>query len=127
MAQETIRVTGLREFERAILLSEGKLREGVPLALHEAGEIVAKDVRPRLAPYSEATAAGVVTQVSKSRSYAGTVYVLQSRRKTRVLARRRPNYGGLQMRHGFLPALSAKAPEVELALEALVDSIVSDF
>ncbi len=116
MAQATIRVQGLRELHRDFRKMSKDLSRDVDRELKEAAQIVADDARRRLAPFSARSAAGIRPRV---RGF-GRVSVEQSRRRT---TGKRPDWGARQMRLDFLPALRAKAPEVERALDEMLDRL----
>ncbi len=117
----TVKVTGLRQLERAIVESNVELNLFLREGLLALAEPVARDIRSRYAPYSQQGAAGVKAKVTKP----GNALVAQTLRKSRSPLRRRRNFGGLMMRTAFLPALDAHKHEIEAGFEALLTDIAA--
>lgn len=114
---ETVRVTGLAEVRRAFNeVAENTPRE-FPKELRKVAEPVRAATAALLAPYNSATAAGVKTRIR-----GASALVQQSMRKT---TGQHPNYGGLQMRHGFLPALASNEDEIVKGVEDMLDRVIN--
>lgn len=121
-----VTVEGLTELTRAC----DELADRIPFVLRDelgsrVGEPVARETRSMFVSADLAspatsrlkTADGVKTQVTR----AGEVLVIQTDRKSRKLARRRHNYGRLQLKHGFFPALDAKEGDTVRTIGLIVD------
>ncbi len=113
---ETVRVTGLAETRSAFRKAAAGPKNEFPKALRKVAEPVRQTTSALLAPYSSTTAAGV-----RSRVKTASVSVQQSLRKT---TGDHPNYGGLQMRRGFLPALARNEREIIAGVEDMLDDII---
>jgi hypothetical protein len=110
----TVRVTGLRETRKAFEKGSDELK-GFEEELKRIAEPVARDVSHRLGKYDSRSAGGV-----KVRRHGFEVSVRQTLRKT---TGKRGDYGSLQMREAFLPALSQHEPEVNREVEQWLDRI----
>lgn len=98
----------------------GGLSKEVDKELKEAAKIVSDDAKPRLARYSANSATGIRPRVKGF----GRAYVEQSRRRT---TGKRPDFGALQMRKAFLPALSAKEGEVVDHIDKMLGRLGGDY
>lgn len=87
-------------------------------ALRLAAEPVKKEAKRLAQPYSPRTAAGI-----RIRRKLTTVRVEQGQRKTTGY---HPNYGPLQMRRMFEPALEDHKAEVTAAVAAAIDDLVKE-
>lgn len=114
-----VRVSGLRELQRACRASEREVRLGVRSRLREAAEPV------RAA--AEQLAVGNIRNIGAAWSRmrtgvtASAVYVAPAARRRGGSAR--PNLGGLLMREAMEPALEQRRGEVEHAVEKAIDDI----
>lgn len=112
----TVRVTGIAEVRAAFKrVADGTTSE-FPGQLRKIAEPVRSDTASRIAPYSSSSAAGVKTRLRTT-----TVLVQQSRRKT---TGDHPNFGALQMRRAFIPALESHRDEVMRGVESMVDHLI---
>src|SRR3990167_1480361 len=93
-----------------------ELKKDLNRELREAADIVAQDARPRLARYNARSAAGI-----RPRVRGGGLAVVEQRRG-RVTGKR-GDWGSLQMRKAFLPALASKRDQVEQRLEEMLDRL----
>lgn len=119
MAAGSIRVKGLREFQRAVRRADKDTRKEVKSALKEVGEVVRVDAADRFDRYDRGSARSLKVSVSQR-----GVAVYQSRRKT---TGKRPDFGTLQMRRALLPALEDKRGEAERRMERAIDRIADHF
>lgn len=119
MPEETLRVRGYREFVRATNRAGLDARRAVRANFRQVGEPVRADAQRRFAKYSQRSATSFRVAVLVS-----GIRVEQGLRKT---TGKRPDYGALQMRKALLPALQAKAPEVERAMEHAIDQVADHF
>lgn len=115
MAQQTVRVSGLRQLSRAFRTVDKDLAKELRDELREAARIVSEDATARFQAINPASAAGF-----KPRSRTAGAFVEQSRRRTTGT---RGDYGALQMRTALLPALEAKEGEVIDRVERMLDKI----
>jgi len=111
-----VRVRGLRELQRDLRKAGSDLPREVNRELKDAAQLVADDARSRFSGIDSRSAAGMRPRVRG----LGRVVVEQRRRRVTGL---RPDYGALQMRRAFLPALSSKTGEVERHLERMLDRL----
>lgn len=117
MAQEaTLKVEGLREFQRGVSKAEKDTRKAVRERLKEVGEFVRVDAMGRLSQYDERSAEKLRLRVRQ----AG-IFVEQSLRKTTGL---RPDFGELQMSRALIPALTDNEAELLRKMEAAADDLV---
>jgi len=117
--QPRVRVSGYREFMRAVARTEPDVERRIKDAFKEAGEPVRRYAAAAFARYDARSAAGYKVVVRQR-----GVAVMQSIRKTTGL---RPDYGSLQMRRALLPGVYAMLPETEKALEEALDRVALDF
>lgn len=87
--------------------------------LRAVAEPVAGDIRGRLDKYGAAATDGV-----RAGSRSGAATVRQRAGKTTGL---RPDFGALQMRKGFIPALEAGEPGVIRRVEDMLDRLAGGF
>ena len=119
VARETIRVHGLREFQRAAARAGKESKTEVRDALRDAAEPVRRDAVRRFSPVDARSAAGYRVAVRQR-----GVAVEQRLRKT---TGRRPDYGSLQMRRALIPALQTNADTVEREVGKALDRIADHF
>ena len=112
-----IRVVGLSEVIAAAGHAERSTKKVVREKFREAGEIVQKDATSRFERYDSRTAENFRTYVR-----IRGVSVEQRLRKTTGL---RPDFGKLQMRKGLIPALDAKAGQVERKIEQGLEELTT--
>lgn len=117
--RETVRIRGLREFQRAAKRAGPDARKEVRGALKEAVEPIRQDAVRRFAVIDQRSAAGYTTFVTQRA--AG---VRQSKRKT---TGKRSDYGSLQMRKALLPALRENEDEIQRGIERAIDRIADHF
>lgn len=115
MAQQTVRVSGLRQLNRAFREVDKALAKELRDELRDAAGIVAEDARSRFQSISPSSAAGF-----KPRARAAGAFVEQSKRRT---TGKRPDFGALQMTRALLPALEAKEGEVIDRVEQMLDRV----
>lgn len=116
----SIKVKGLREFQRACNKSSKEVRTGLRRRLETAGRIVSDDARQRFSGIDARSAGSMRPRVRGG----GIVVAEQRRRRT---TGQHPQFGSLQMRTAFLPALASKRGEVEREFEQMLDDIVDGF
>lgn len=116
MADFTVRVRGLRETQRALKQLDGSVRKDFRNELKKAAEPVVPAVRSRLARFR-----GVSMNVSP-RVLGAKVVVRQNAKKVTGL---RGDFGAVQMRAAFIPAVEEKAGrvahEVDNAIGRFID------
>jgi len=115
VAEQTVRVRGLRELNRAFKQVDADLRKELRRELREAGALVADEARSLFEPVDPASAAGYKVRVRQR-----GVAVEQSRRRTTGL---HPEFGLLQMDRALLPALDDKQDEVVAKVEDILDHV----
>lgn len=119
---------GLRGLAQALAVIDTDVLQQLESWLYPAGRVVEVDARRRF------SAAGANRGPSRAESWAHSaesyetrvrvggqalslVVVAQRRRSSRTQQKRRPNYGGLQMRYGLLPARAEQIGVVEQIME----------
>jgi len=115
----SVKVKGLREFQRACNKSSKEVKRGLRSELREAGDIVRAEASSRFAGVDARSAAGYRVAVR-----ARGVAVEQRLPRT---TGQHPDYGAKQMREALEPALDAKRAQVERRLEDMLDNIVDGF
>lgn len=116
---ETVRVTGIRELQRAARASGGAAPKLLRARLKIVGQIVRDDSAADLAPLSPISAAGYRVYVRQR-----GVSVEQSRRRTTGM---RPDWGAFQMRRILIPALDRNQTAVREETDKAIDDIVRIF
>lgn len=112
-----VRVRGLRELQRDFRKMSRELSGDLRSELREAGDIVRDEARHRFAGVSAKSAGGYRTAVR-----ARGVAVEQRLGRT---TGKRPDWGAKQMSEALVPALDAKASDVEDRLETMLDRLGS--
>lgn len=114
-----VRVSGLRELQRACRASERDVRLGVRSKLREAAE----PVRSTAEQLAVSSISNIGTTWSRMRTgvTASAVYVAPAARRRGGSPR--PNLGGLLMREAMEPALEQRRGDVERAVEQAIDEI----
>lgn len=115
----TVYVRGLDRLVRDFRKLESTLPKEVRSELNEAGKIVAADARSRFSSIQPRSAA------SMRHRMRGPARVVAEQRRGTVTGQR-PDFGRLQMARAFLPALDAKASEVERRVERMLDRLSND-
>jgi hypothetical protein len=113
---ETVRIRGLRELNRALAKAEG----ATPIAVREGLKKAAVPV-VEAAKAKEGKWAGASIGTIGPRVTGRSVFVTQRKRKVTGL---RPDFGALQMREAFIPALDENEDEVVRAVEAAIDTLI---
>lgn len=127
MIETQITYEGLRELLQAFAITDRMLFEEMLVGLHKVGEVIRVDSRRRFVAYKAdrpsflQSAESFETRVRAGGAAQAIVFVGQRRRSSRDQLKRRPNYGGLQMKHAFLPARTAM---LEVAAELLEREVV---
>lgn len=113
----TVRVTGLNEFRRAVRSAEGKAGTAELAAdlARKVGEPVRDSAQQKIARY---------TAVGQARVYRRgfRVDVAQSHRR---VTGRRGDFGSLQMRTGFIPALREHEAETAEVAEEWIRTVIA--
>lgn len=112
---ETIRLHGYRECMKALTKVDDDTKKVVREALREAAWPVQADTRARIAKY---TGVGPVGISVRQRG------VSVEQRKGKVTGQR-PDFGALQMRKGFIPALEQNVEETVLGVELAIDLLIA--
>jgi hypothetical protein len=125
MANETIRVHGLRELNRAFARADKTVRLEKNKKLRRAAEPVRADAEAlavdrisRIGPEWSRMRVGVTTKV---------VYVAPKPKGTRNQSRRRPKLAGRLMDESMVPALNRNRPAVMEALDEVLDEMERDW
>ncbi len=111
---ETIKVEGLREWQRDVGKAEKETKDKTREGLQRAAEPVLQDWRSQLEPIHDVSASKLKIRVRQ----AG-VFILQTARKT---TGDRPDFAALQVAQGER-ALDAKADEAERELEQSINEL----
>lgn len=116
---------GLRETLQALKVVDAELAKDVLVGMAASGEVIAVDARHRFVAYGhtewfERSADSFESRARPFGSAQALVVVGQRRRSSREQLKRRPNYGGLQVKHALLPARTAHIAEAAEILEATV-------
>jgi hypothetical protein len=119
VGEGSVRVEGLRELNAALGKFAKDAQKELQKELRAVAEPIAADTRSRLGGLGGRTVAGV-----SAGSSAGAAIVRQRARRTTGL---RPDFGALQMRRGFLPALKAGEPGVIRAVDEMLDRLAGQF
>lgn len=115
MAASTVRVTGLKELNRAINKADRDTQKLLKAPFKRVGEIVRADAESKFSAYDSRSAGGYRVKVQVK-----GVKVEQSLRK---VTGKRGDYGALQMRRAMQPALDDKQPEVIVEMNKALDEI----
>jgi hypothetical protein len=115
VAQQTIRVEGLRELQRALRNADKELAKDLTRRLKEAADIVRQDAASKFASINPVSAAGF-----RPRARTGVAAVEQSKKRTTGT---RPDFGSLQMRVALLPALADNTDNVVAAIDRMLDEL----
>lgn len=110
----TVRVKGLREFQRSLKTAEKETRKQVRDVLRETGDVVRKEAATTFSVIDAGSASGFKTRVRQR-----GVAVEQSRRKT---TGRRGDYGHMQQ-ETLERALDSKQDEFVKAAEEAVEKL----
>ena len=118
MAEQTIRVDGLKELLKATGGYKTDLAKEVRKELSVAAKVVSTDARARMSGIDSRSAMGLVPFARAS----GAAGVKQRRKKVRPFPGR-ADFGALQMRKALLPALWGKRAETLKAMETMLDKL----
>lgn len=117
MATAGVKVKGLSQLRRALKAYDADVSRDMDAELKEIAGMVADDARQRFSAINVRSATGFKP---KLRGF-GRVSVQQSRRSKGL----RPDYGALEMTRALIPAVWAKAPEVERRFEHMLDRLTT--
>lgn len=115
---EGIRIHGLAELDRSFKQLRREVLKELRPELRKAGELVRAEGQSLFSRISERSAAGYKVRVRQR-----GVAVEQTLARVTGL---RGDYGALQMRVGLEPALAAKGPDVEAAIEKMIAGAIGD-
>lgn len=115
MADEVVRVRGLRELSRTFRFMPADLRKEIRAELRALGEPTAADARARLGRYSARSA-----QTIRHRLKRDTEVVVEQTRRTTTGSR--PDWGAFQMRV-LLAARASKREEMVRRFENAIDRL----
>lgn len=113
--ETTLRVEGLKELQRAFRQVDDELRKDMQKGLQKVAKIVADDAKSRL----DSRYGGGAGRYIRAR-VKGTSGIAESRARSTGA---HPNFGGLVMRHGLIPARAAKADQVRREFETMLDKL----
>lgn len=114
--QGGLKVTGIREFQRALAKGDKEQRKQISGVFKEVGEIVRERGASLFSGIDAGSAAGFRTVVRQRG-------VEVEQRKRRVTGKR-GDYGALQMRRALVPALEEKQGDVVDAFEDALDKVI---
>jgi hypothetical protein len=111
-----VQVRGYRELMRSFSIVNAEIPKATRAALREAAWPVQSDTRSKLRRYRGASLDTIGVAV-RARGVAVT------QRKKKVTGKR-PDFGALQMRKGFIPALEENKEEVYAGVELALDELI---
>jgi hypothetical protein len=111
----TVRISGLREVDRAFRQMEKDASKELRLALVEVAKPIAEDAQRRLSRYR-----GASVQTIRPRAVAKGAFVTQSAKKVSGL---RADFGVLQMVKVMEPALAENYEQIMKGAEGVVDML----
>lgn len=120
MAKE-VRLIGYRELLRACDQGPKDTKKEVRSTFRQVGEVIRVPWRAGLDRYGQRTSSGLRTSVSQR-----GVAVRQSRRKSAVESRRRPNFGRLQQNIGDR-ILQQQTGRIEREFNNAIDKVADNF
>lgn len=112
----TVKITGLREVQRAFGRMSGRLGPELRAGLRKAAEPIAEDARSK-----EKWQGASVRTIGPKVTLAGAAVTQRAKKVTGA----RPDYGALQMREAFIPALEEHVDDVERAAEEVLTTIIN--
>lgn len=115
---EVLEYEGLREVAQALAVIDRELLHELEQGLEHTGEVLREDATRRFVAYHpsgnpgprssfERSAESFEVRVRAGGAATALVVVGQRRRSSRQQTMRRPNWGGLQVKHALLPARTA--------------------
>jgi hypothetical protein len=113
----TLRVEGIREVQAAFRSVSRDLATQFGEDLKRAAEPVASSARDKISRYRGASLGTI-----RPRRRGPVVYVEQAKRK---VTGRRGDFGGLQMRHGLIPALEENEGQIFATVSDALDRYAS--
>lgn len=118
---------GLRQTLQALAVVDEQLSKTLKVGLRKSGEVIEIESRRRFVayggtPWFEQSGESFETRVRAGGQATAIVVVGQRRRSTSDQLRRRPSWGGLQVKHGLLPGREARLAETAEILEREVAS-----
>lgn len=116
----TVAVRGIKPLIRDFSKLSKETSRELRAALRVIAAPVAIDVKFREAKWGPKEPRGIRVVVRQR-----GVSVDQTLRKSADIARRRPNFGGLQMQEAFIPALEDNAAAIERRTEEFLDRFVA--
>jgi hypothetical protein len=119
VADQTVRISGLPELNRAFKAVDADLPKELRKELKQVAEPVRVEAALRSQQFGARTSSGIKTVARSS----GSVAVRQSRKKNADAVRRRPNFGPLLMRTALEPALTHHEAEIVRGLEHILDRL----
>lgn len=117
MAEESIKVTGLRETVKAFDNLDKAAKTELKTELRTLAEPVAETARGLASQF-----AGASVSTIRPRASVRGAFVTQGAKKVTGL---RPDFGALQMRQVLLPSLAQHSPAIERGVELWLDHIIS--
>lgn len=111
-----VRVKGLREFQRAVRYASKETKKTVRDGLKEAAGPVVEAARAKEGKWRGASISTIGPRLT-----GRSVFVTQRKRK---VTGRRGDFGALQMREAFIPALEENAEETVRAVEHALDHLL---
>ena len=110
-----VRIKGLREVQRALRQVDRQLAKDFKNELKQAGEPVARSAASKLSQWRGASTNVGIHVMARS------VVARQERRK---VTGQRGDFGALQMRRAFIPALMENQDRIERELEQALDRFI---
>lgn len=118
---QDVRLTGYRELQRAVAQGPKDVKKEVQSTFRQVGEIIRVPWRGGLERYGQRTSTGLRTIVRQR-----GVSVEQTRRKSKVELRRRPNLTRIQQDIGD-KVLDREGSRIEGAFNDAIDTVADNF
>jgi hypothetical protein len=118
VANQTVRISGLKETIRAFNKIDRSLTRELQSEMKRAAEPVADSAKRKLARFS-----GIRLATVRPRARGASVFVTQNARK---VTGKRPDFGALQMRVGFIPALEENERQILETVEKALDRMTRE-
>lgn len=125
MANETVRVKGFREVQRAFAFADPALKKRFRSTLIDAASPVERDAE--LLAHAGIRNIGLEWSRMRTGVTTKSVYVAPRRAGSRTGRRKRPNLADLMLGRAMFPALSRNEARTLAATEHMLDGLASDW
>jgi hypothetical protein len=115
VAEQAVKVRGYTEVVRGLAVIDKGLKRALFVGLRSAAGPITEDTRRRLEGYR-----GMSTNTIRPSATLKAVQVVQRKGKVG----KRPDFGALQMREGFIPALESNEGLTVERVTAAVDALI---